>query len=214
MINPLVTEYLKKQAIPFSEEQIKQLAAFQENVLIANKKMNLTTITSDEDFAVKHFIDSLSLLPLLPKKAFSLLDIGTGAGFPGVVLKILRPDINLVLLDSQRKRLVFLAETLDVLNIKADCVHARAEEFPRLIPGIEFDVVTARAVARLEKLYAYALPLVTPGGLFLAMKGPDVSREIDEADAALKKYRGTVKSLKSVQYEEKLNHTIIVVKKG
>lgn len=199
-------------------EIFSQLGAFRDLVLETNQKMNLTAITSEADFAVKHFADSLSLLPFLPPMkegyTYSLLDIGTGAGFPGVPLKIVRPDLRLTLLDGTRKKIDFLAAALDKLGIAASCIHARAEDLPRLMPGAIFDIVTARAVGLLKELAAYALPLTAPGGKFLAMKGPDVSREIKEAASALDKHRGTVERIAPVELAPGMIHTIIVIKKG
>ncbi|MCL2499594.1 MAG: 16S rRNA (guanine(527)-N(7))-methyltransferase RsmG [Defluviitaleaceae bacterium] len=218
MREDLIRDWLKNQQtgkrnLSLTKKQYQQLSRFQALVLEKNRKMNLTSITSDEDFAVKHFIDSFTLLPFLPRGAFSLLDIGTGAGFPGVPLKIARTNIKLTLLDSLRKRITFLQETLGALEIKADFIHARAEDLHRLLPGFEFDVITARAVARLDKLCKCALPLLEPGGLFLAMKGPDISDELEEAADTLKKYRGTVREVVYTPMGDTLRHTVIIIKR-
>jgi len=213
-----VKNWLKSHDIDLPEEAFAQMAQFQSLVLAANKTMNLTAITSDEDFAVKHFIDSLSLLPHLPPlqpgRTITLLDVGTGAGFPGVPLKIARNDLNVTLLDSTRKRLDFLQGALDKLGLQAQCLHARAEELPRLQPQLKFDLVIARAVARLDKLMNYALPLVQPGGHFFAMKGPEISQEIEEAKPRLKKYRATIKKIIPVQLAPGMTHTIVVIDKN
>jgi 16S rRNA (guanine527-N7)-methyltransferase len=209
----VLKNWLTVRNIPLTEAQLNQLIMHQALVLEANKRINLTAITSGEDFAVKHFIDSLSLLPWLPKGNFSLLDIGTGAGFPGVPLKITRPDMRLVLADSLRKRVFFLREALAKLDIQAECLHVRVEDMPRLFPGITFDRVTARAVAHIRKLCKYALPLLNPGGLFLAMKGPDVSREIEEAATALNKYGGFIKKTTPVEIAPGMVHTVVVIQK-
>ena len=213
-----VKDWLEGQGINLPDATFAQMAQFQSLVLTANQTMNLTAITSDEDFAVKHFIDSLSLLPLLPKaqagRKLTLLDVGTGAGFPGVPLKIARDDLDLTLLDGTRKRLDFLQGALDKLGLSAECLHARAEELPRLHPHRKFDIVTARAVARLDKLVAYALPLVAPGGYFFAMKGPDVTQEIEDARAVLKKHGAKIEKTVVVELALGLTHTVIIIRKS
>jgi len=212
-----VKNWLEKHGLHLPDGAYAQMAHFQSFVLTANETMNLTSITSDEDFAVKHFIDSLSLLPLLPPpqtgREMTLLDVGTGAGFPGVPLKIARADLAVTLLDSTRKRLDFLQGALDKLGLQAECLHARAEELPRLQAQHKFDLVTARAVARLDKLVAYTLPLVKPGGYFYAMKGPDVSQEVEEASAVLKKHHATIEKIVPVELAPSMTHTVIVIRK-
>lgn len=152
-----------------------------------NEKMNLTAITDPEGIVLKHFVDSLAALPLLPSTPFSLIDVGTGAGFPGVPLAILRGDMQLTLLDSLNKRLLFLEEVCRAVGVSAERIHARAEEGgrnPRLRD--QFDVATARAVAGLPVLCELCLPFVKVGGRFLALKGPDAPREQQEAAGAVK----------------------------
>lgn len=151
-----------------------------------NERMNLTAITDPTDMVYKHFVDSLSVAPLLPTGAFSLIDVGTGAGFPGVPLAILRGDMRLTLLDSLNKRLVFLEELCRAVGVTATRIHARAEEGGR-DPALreQFDVATARAVAALPVLCELCLPFVRVGGRFIAMKGPDGDREQQEAQHAV-----------------------------
>ena len=152
-----------------------------------NEKMNLTAITDPAGIVLKHFVDSLTALPLLPKTAFSLIDVGTGAGFPGLPLAILREDMQLTLLDSLNKRLLFLEEVCRAVGVSATRIHARAEEGGRN-PALRdrFDVATARAVAGLPVLCELCLPFVKAGGHFLALKGPDAPREQEEATRAVK----------------------------
>jgi 16S rRNA (guanine527-N7)-methyltransferase len=176
--------------------------------------MNLTAITDEAEFAVKHFIDSLTLMPWLPAGA-KVLDVGTGAGFPGVPLKIARPDIKLTLMDSLRKRIFFLRETVDGLKLEdVTCLHARAEEFIRKPEHKErYDICTARAVARLTGLVGYTLPFVKPGGLLLAMKGADVTDELNEARPVIKKLGGAVTEVKPVEIGMGITHTVVVIGK-
>lgn len=151
-----------------------------------NEKMNLTAITDPVGVAVKHFADSLTAAPLLPEGKFSLVDVGTGAGFPGVPLALLRDDCELTLLDSLNKRLTFLEAVCREVGLHATLVHARAEEGGRKPELRErFDVATARAVAALPTLCEYCLPFVKVGGRFLALKGPDGDREQEAAARAV-----------------------------
>ena len=156
-----------------------------------NEKMNLTAITDPEGIVLKHFVDSLTALPLLPQMPFSLIDVGTGAGFPGLPLAILRGDMQLTLLDSLNKRLIFLEEVCRAVDVSATRIHARAEEGGRN-PELRdrFDVATARAVAGLPVLCELCLPFVKVGGRFLALKGPDAPREREEAARAVKTLGG------------------------
>lgn len=158
-----------------------------------NEKMNLTAITDPVGVVVKHFTDSLLAAPLLPGGAFSLIDVGTGAGFPGVPLALLREDCSLTLLDSLNKRLVFLDALCRELGLPVTLIHARAEEGgqqPRLRE--HFDAATARAVAALPTLCEYCLPFVKVGGRFIALKGPDADREQEAAARAVSLLGGRV----------------------
>lgn len=147
-----------------------------------NEKMNLTAITDPVGIAVKHFADSLTAAPLLPAGTFSLIDVGTGAGFPGVPLALLRPDCKLTLLDSLQKRLTFLETVCREVDLPVTLIHARAEEGGQNQSLREkYDVACARAVAALPTLSEYCLPFVKVGGRFLALKGPDADRELEDA---------------------------------
>jgi 16S rRNA (guanine527-N7)-methyltransferase len=200
---------------PLTDGQIEKLTLYQKRLLEVNKHMNLTAITTDEEIAVKHFIDSLTLSPwLFPNTC--VIDVGTGAGFPGLVLKIVRPDIRLTLLDSLRKRVFFLMEVSSLLGFAdVHCIHARAEETARQ-PEYKnrYDTVTVRAVARLDKLAGYTLPLLKKGGLLLAMKGPDADAEINEALPAIKKHGGRFIEKKIFTVADGLRHTVAVVGKA
>lgn len=162
-----------------------------------NQKMNLTAITDPTDMVIKHFADSLAAAPLLPDGAFSLIDVGTGAGFPGVPLAILRPDCKLTLLDSLNKRLIFLDAVCKALGIQAELVHLRAEEGGRNPKYRDtFDVATARAVGGLPLLCEYCLPYVKKGGCFLALKGPTGEEEAERSASAIKKLGGSTREVR------------------
>ena len=168
-----------------------------------NEKMNLTAITDPVGVAVKHFADSMTAVPLLPSGKFSLIDVGTGAGFPGVPLALVREDCTLTLLDSLNKRLVFLDTVCREVGLTANLVHARAEEGghkPELRE--KFDVATARAVAALPTLCEYCLPFVKVGGRFLALKGPDGDREQEAAARAVATLGGKFVGAKTLTLPE------------
>jgi len=165
-----------------------QLQLYARRVLEA--PMNLTSAKNIETIVTRHINDSLALLPLLPDGAFSLLDVGTGGGFPGMVLKIVRPEIELTLLDSTKKKLDFLMDLCAPLQIGLSTWHWRAEELirqPWFKPGT-FDIATARAVADLPTLCKWCLPFVKPGGKFLAMKGSRWADELETARGIPEKY--------------------------
>ncbi len=165
-----------------------------------NQKMNLTAITDPMGIVVKHFADSLAAVPLLPQEeGISLIDVGTGAGFPGIPFAIVRPDIRLTLLDSLNKRLTFLEDVCRELAIPVQRIHARAEEGGRK-PQLreQFDVATARAVAGLPVLLEYCLPFVKQGGCFIALKGPDSDEEHRAAKNALTRLGGRTEEVQSL----------------
>ena len=159
--------------LTLTDEMWEKFDAYRALLKEWNEKMNLTAITDDSEIMVKHFADSLSLYPYITGKSSNLCDIGTGAGFPGVPLKIVMPDLSVTLVDSLSKRLTFLNALVSELGLSGiELVHARAEDFCRK-PGCRdsFEYVTARAVAPMNVLLEYCLPAVKPGGKFIAMKG-------------------------------------------
>jgi len=176
IITKLVADYSASSGLNLTQEQISQLNTYARMLVKVNEVMNLTNITDDEGIAVKHFIDSLTLVPYIKaqqdkagRKDISVIDVGTGAGFPGMVLKIALPEIKLTLLDSLQKRLGFLQSVTDELHLTGvRMVHARAEDAGRDKSLREkYDVACARAVASLPVLCEYCLPLVSLGGVFL-----------------------------------------------
>lgn len=183
MIKNLLQNYIKDYKITLTGNQYEQFQKYFELLAEWNEKMNLTAITDESGVALKHFADSLSLLNFvdIPQNS-SLADVGTGAGFPGVVLKIARPDIKLTLIDSLNKRLVFLGEVCAQLGIDAELIHSRAEDGARDEKLREsFDFAVSRAVARMNVLSEYCLPYVKVGGAFCAMKGAQANEEFKES---------------------------------
>lgn len=198
------TARLREQAaalgVPLSPETAERFDIYAARLVEANRQVNLTAITDPAGILVKHFLDSLTLVPLLkeqPVPDLSLIDVGTGAGFPGVPLALACPGLRLTLLDSLQKRLTFLDELCRELAVPVTLIHARAEEAGRR-PALreQFDVAVARAVAALPVLCEYLLPLVRPGGRMIAMKGPDGEAELQAAARAIPLLSGRVGSVR------------------
>ncbi|ADU21489.1 16S rRNA (guanine(527)-N(7))-methyltransferase RsmG [Ruminococcus albus] len=190
----------EENGIALSAEQAERLEKYADMLVEYNNMVNLTAITDDEGIAVKHFLDSIYPFTLfdLPE-GVSMIDVGTGAGFPSCPLKVYRGDIRLTLLDSLNKRVNFLQSLSDTIGLDAECVHGRAEEFGKKDEYREsFDIATARAVANLTDLCEYCLPFVKVGGLFVSLKGSSGSEELDKAKPAIKLLGG--KTEKVVEY--------------
>lgn len=172
-----------------------KLARYAELLLEKNKVMNLTAITVPHDVATLHLLDCAALAAQLDLSGKRVIDVGTGAGFPGMVLAILTPDARFTLLDSLGKRVDFLRETADAMGLRrVRCVHARAEEFARKHRE-QFDIATSRAVAQLNVLCELTLPLVKVGGVFLAMKSVESDPELQEARSAIAQLGGAVEDV-------------------
>lgn len=183
-IVPLCKEF----GLELDQTAIDRLNLYGNLLLEWNQKINLTAITEPEDVLYKHFYDSLLFFKAVKvEKNAKIIDVGTGAGFPGMVLKIARPDINLTLLDGLNKRLIFLADVLDKLNLQVELVHSRAEEGGKSEKYREkFDFSCARAVANLPVLSEYCIPFVKKGGYFVALKGASAKTEAASAQNAYK----------------------------
>lgn len=165
-----------------------------------NKKFNLTAITDPEDVRLKHFEDSLTILQAVDLKDQKVADIGPGAGFPGIPLKIARPDISLTLIEATRKKVDFLEHLIKVLNLKKTrAIWGRAEDIARSKEYADkFDVALVRAVAKLDKLAGYCLPLVKPGGILIAMKGAQITEELKTAKKEIAHWGGRLKEVKKI----------------
>lgn len=204
--------------VTLTSEQGAALRAYWQAVLETNRHTNLTRITEDRDATLKHFVDSLTVLRT---GVFGLgarvVDVGSGAGFPGIPLKIARPDLQLVLVDATLKRVRFLQSVIQGLKLDgAEAVHGRVEELAQK-PGwaASFDVAVARAVAKLDVLVRWCVPLLKPGGSFLAMKGPDVEEEIHSAGAALRAAKARIVTVERLSLPEDAgSRTIVVVQRA
>lgn len=194
---------LKAAGFTVTTNQLAQFTAYYEMLIETNKQLNLTAITDPHEVAVKHFVDSLTALDdaHIFKQGAKLLDLGTGAGFPGIPLAIMRPDLEIVLFDSLQKRLNFLSAVISELDLsKVTTLHGRAEDMSHDDRHREaYDLVTSRAVARLPVLLEWALPYVKQNGYMVALKGAAYEDEINEATKALTILKGNIEQVKPVQ---------------
>lgn len=207
----------KEIGVKVTPDQANQFQIYLDMLLERNEVMNLTAITDPHEAVIKHFVDSMTLLKAVEiKKGAKLIDVGTGAGFPGLPVKIMRPDIELTLLDGLNKRLKFLSEVCEQIGVEATCIHKRAEEAGRDVKLREsFDIATARAVANMNTLAEYCIPLVKMKGIFAAMKGPGLDEEMAQAKKAVAVLG--CKVVKTVPFtlpdEEKSERNIAVMQK-
>ena len=189
-----IKNYFKKVGIELNDIQIKQFKEYYNFLVEQNGKFNLTSITSFEEVITKHFIDSAYPYKMFKENA-KIIDIGTGAGFPGVPLKILRPDLNVVLLDSLGKRINFLNELINMLHLKnIIAIHARAEDYAKLNREM-FDYSVSRAVARMATLNEYLIPFLKVGGTAVLYKSQDIIDEIDESKKGIKAFGGKIENV-------------------
>lgn len=195
--------------IELTDEQYYQFHKYYEVLVEWNDRMNLTAITEERDVFVKHFYDSLCLIKSVDLNSQTLLDVGSGAGFPSIPLKIIYPDLKITIIDALNKRITFLQALVKELGIDAELIHGRAEEYKRKHC---FDLVTARAVANLNMLSELCIPFVKINGLFLAMKGPKLEEEIESSLGAIGLLGGRV--VESIQYlVDDQTRQLLIVKK-
>jgi len=217
MNKDLFVNTAKKLNIDVSAKQVEKFKKYSEFLVEKNKVMNLTSITDDDGIAIKHFIDSILVLSLveIPEKS-KVIDVGTGAGFPGIPLKIMREDMEITLLDSLNKRITFLNEVKTALNLeKTVCVHSRAEDGGKNKDLREkFDFSVSRAVAPLKILCEYDLPFVKVGGYFIAMKSADIDEEIEESRAMIGSLGGKIKEIKEITIPDTdIKRKIVIIEK-
>lgn len=207
--------YGEKIDIKFTEEQLNQFYKYMNLLLEWNEKINLTAITDPNEVILKHFIDSLTINKYI-KENSTLADVGTGAGFPGIPLKILRPDLKITLVDSLNKRINFLNEVINKLNlVNIETVHSRIEDFGKNKKYREsFDFVTARAVANLAVLSEYLLPIAKVGGQCVCMKGSSVEEELSNGKNAIKVLGGKIKNIDEfVLPDSDMSRNVIIIDK-
>lgn len=201
--------------VEIDDEAADRFDKYAQMLVETNKTLNLTAITEPDEIVSKHFVDCLSVFKFVdfPEGA-KVIDVGTGAGFPGVVLLIARPDLNITLLDSTKKRLSFVESVVRELRLTADIVHMRAEEAGKAGSYRErYDIALARAVANMQTLSEYCLPFVKTGGVFAAMKGAKAAQELAAAQGAVRKLGGEI--IKSEEFTLPVcgERTILKVKK-
>ena len=197
------------------EEMQQQFEDYMKLLLEWNEKINLTAITEEDEIILKHFVDSLTICKYI-KEGKSIVDVGTGAGFPGVPLKIAREDVKVTLVDSLNKRLLFLNDVIEKLALKdIETLHYRAEEFGQSKKYREsFDIATSRAVANLSTLVEYLLPLVKVGGICICMKGSELKEELENSKKAIHILGGEIQEMEEFCLPgTDIKRTIVIVKK-
>ena len=215
--NDIMLEGFKELNIDFTSEQANKFEIYKNLIQEWNENINLTAITEDNEMAIKHFIDSASCFKSGKLSGeLSMIDVGTGAGFPGIPLKIINENIKLTLLDSLNKRINFLqivAENLELENI--EFCHGRAEDFGQDEDYREqFDICVSRAVANLAVLTEYCLPFIKVGGYFIAQKGPKKDEELEVAKKAIEVLGGEIESVLEVKIPfSDITHSIVLIKK-
>lgn len=210
-----IEAFCKEHQLPFTEKVQQDFQQYSDFLLEYNQNVNLTAITEPQEVEIKHFLDSLQLLAALEvKQGARLIDIGTGAGFPGVPLKIVRPDLALTLLDSLNKRLVFLEQLSEMLEQDNRFLHARAEQLAVETPFREgYDYVVSRAVSAFPALAEYCIPYVKPGGYFIAYKGPDWEQEYESAKKAITTLGGKLEKTHQCELPDGSKRALLLIKK-
>ena len=212
---PLLQLEAEKIGIKMDDTALSRFDKYAEMLVETNKTLNITAINEPNEILYKHLIDCLSLLTVVDlQKGAKVIDVGTGAGFPGLVLLIARPDIDITLMDGTNKRLVFIEEVLKELNLNAKVLHMRAELAGKDNNYREqYDLVTARAVANMNTLSEYCLPFAKVGGIFAPMKAAKGDEELDDAKNAVKLLGGKIKEVKHLCIENCGERCIIITEK-
>ncbi len=207
---------IEKFGVAVDENAFKRLDSFAEMLIETNKSFNLTAIKEPDDVTVKHFADCIAIFKYAPiPQNAKIIDVGTGAGFPGLVLKLTRPDIKMTFLDSTKKKLGFIESVLKECGLEGELLHLRAEEAAQLSKYREqFDFATARAVAALPVLSEYCLPFVKQGGTFISMKSAESNEEISEAKMAIGILGGKIQEDIVFDLVENMPRRLIKIKKN
>ncbi|MEA4846537.1 MAG: 16S rRNA (guanine(527)-N(7))-methyltransferase RsmG [Clostridiaceae bacterium] len=213
----ILTDGLIELGVEPSEEKVEKLIGFMEIMLEWNEKVNLTAITEEKEIFIKHFLDSATCLSSeYIKEGSKIIDVGTGAGFPGIPVKILKDGLKMTLLDSLNKRIIYLKEAVKRLDLRdITAVHGRAEEVGSSKAHREsYDIVLSRAVASMNVLCEYCIPFAKIGGFFLCQKGPDIKDEMEQAASAVKILGGRIREVKEYKLPfSDIKHNIIVIEK-
>lgn len=213
--NNFLEQYIEKMNIVLDETQKSQFYKYMNLLIEWNQKINLTAIIEPKDIILKHFVDSMTINKYLEEN-INIIDVGTGAGFPGIPIKISKQNLNVTLLDSLNKRINFLNTVVDKLKLEnINCIHGRAEEFARMKQKREnYDVATSRAVANLNVLAEYLLPFVKIGGKCICMKGPNIEEEIENSKNAIKILGGKIEKVEEFSLPKTdIKRTIILIRK-
>ena len=207
----MIKELFAKNNVQIGEREVSLFETYYQNLISWNQKFNLTAITDKKEVAVKHFLDSVIAQKYFPYGA-SVVDVGSGAGFPAIPLKIVRSDLSITMLESLNKRVNFLQDTLAVLDLPGKALHLRAEDAAYGAMRESFDVATARAVTNTKQLVQYLLPLVKVGGSAILYKSADIEEELKEAESAVKTLGGMISRVDRVDYAG-MGRSVVVIDK-
>lgn len=211
----LLKEKAEQYGVLLDEKALERFDIYGRLLVEWNEKINLTAITEPEEIVMKHFVDSLTVFSAIDiPQGSKIIDVGTGAGFPGVAMLIARPDLDITLLDSTNKKLNVIRDILEKIGLRANVVHMRAEDAGQNKDFREsFDFATARAVSNLRDLSEYCLPFVKPGGTFISMKSAKADEEIEEGRKAISVLGGKIEEKKTFELTQAGERTIILIKK-
>lgn len=216
-MSELLQKSLQQWGLSLTDFQLEQFAQYLTLLQQKNQEINLTAVTDDTGIVQKHFLDSLSIcLTDLFQRKGTLIDVGCGAGFPGIPIQIVCPAVSTTLLDSSQKRVEFLKDCCQALSLDTvNCIHGRAEDVAQDPEFREsFDIACSRAVAKLRVLVEYCLPFLKEGGFFIAYKGPDPQEEVEEAENAILELGGELQEILSAPLPfTDIHHTLVIIKK-
>ena len=213
--NKILLKELNDISINIGEKELNLFYNYMKLLLEWNEKINLTAITDEREIILKHFVDSVTISKYIKEKD-SIMDLGTGAGFPGIPLKIVKHDADFILVDSLNKRIKFLTEVKNKLNLeKIDLIHSRAEDLGKVKEYREnMDIVVSRAVANLRVLVEYMLPFAKVGGICISMKGPNIKTELEESKTAIEVLGGKIEKVENIRLaDNEIERNIVIIRK-